>query len=415
MPIDNWKPTSEEFEGYTGNAGNTLDRWYHRSAIVIWHRDHHFEVIASSGATDSLPLFCSMAEKLAKAPKKRLEAARIDCIRFARAIIARWPHHAVGYARPASAAQSLYADFPKHLLLLHDRDTISMFLTKLSESDPSLRLSSFVLGACGEFGWNAFAQELKRLFSSRPNVRGRQEIRSRDVEWLSAFCCDKTADSDKSALAHELCAAAVERFCEPFPPRSAYYSPHRHRTISNSEISLPMFLKALAATGCNEGLTRVIHFVQKSPDEFGLDDCQVPCLKSLVPWSKQQFGSVHPQLASWLVAIREKLESATAKRPAAPTDWARPANVDCKCRHCVQLSTFLADPASEVGRIPAREDMRRHLIGMIDQHQCDVKYAVERKGSPFSLVLTKTAGSFERAVKRFEANRNLLDALPNAE
>src|SRR5262249_9092611 len=32
IPIDEWKPTSEDFEGYTGNAGNTLDRWYHRSA-----------------------------------------------------------------------------------------------------------------------------------------------------------------------------------------------------------------------------------------------------------------------------------------------------------------------------------------------------------------------------------------------
>ena len=31
-PIDQWKPTREEYEGYTGNAGNTLDRWYHRSA-----------------------------------------------------------------------------------------------------------------------------------------------------------------------------------------------------------------------------------------------------------------------------------------------------------------------------------------------------------------------------------------------
>jgi hypothetical protein len=40
IPIDDWQPTSEEFEGYTGNAGNTLDRWYHRSAIVVWHRNN---------------------------------------------------------------------------------------------------------------------------------------------------------------------------------------------------------------------------------------------------------------------------------------------------------------------------------------------------------------------------------------
>jgi hypothetical protein len=219
VPIDNWKPTSEEFEGYTGNAGNTLDRWYHRSAIVLWHRDHHFEVVASSGAINSIPLFCSMAKKLAKSPKKRLEQARIDSIQFARAVIARWPRHVSGYGYHEIREKSPDDDFAEYLLTLHDRDTIAMFLTKLAEQDQTLRLRSFVLAACREFGWSAFAQEIKRLISTRTNMRGREKISSRDVEWLSAFCCDKSADPDKSALAHELCALAVERFCEPFPPR----------------------------------------------------------------------------------------------------------------------------------------------------------------------------------------------------
>src|SRR5206468_6691486 len=91
IPLDDWKPTSEDFEGYTGNAGNTLDRWYHRSAIVLWHRDHHFDVLASCGVAVSMPLFRALVAKLAKTPKKRLEEARTACIRFARAIIAQWP------------------------------------------------------------------------------------------------------------------------------------------------------------------------------------------------------------------------------------------------------------------------------------------------------------------------------------
>ena len=57
--------------------------------------------------------------------------------------------------------------------------------------------------------------------------------------------------------------------------------------------------------------------------------------------------------------------------------------------------------------------MRGHLIDMIGRHQCDVKHALERKGSPYSLVLTKTTGSFDRAVKRFEEDRRLLSALPS--
>ena len=80
-------------------------------------------------------------------------------------------------------------------------------------------------------------------------------------------------------------------------------------------------------SGRDEDLSHVIHFVQESPDEFSLDDCQVPCLKSLLPWSRKQFGSVLPQLASWLVSVRQKLESATVKHPLPPTDWARPADL----------------------------------------------------------------------------------------
>ncbi len=216
-PLEDWKPTSEEFEGYTGNAGNTLDRWYHRSAIVVWHRDRHFDVVASSGAAESLPLFCSMAVKLAKVPKKRLEAARGDCIRFARAIIACWPRRDIGYGSAASREKSPLDDFPQHLLLLHDRDTVAKFLSKLAEGDQSLPLKSFITAACREFGCSAFAQEFKQLLSSRSNIRGRQETSFRNFDWLSAFCGDEHADPDKSVLAQELCALAAERFCEPRP------------------------------------------------------------------------------------------------------------------------------------------------------------------------------------------------------
>ena len=51
------------------------------------------------------------------------------------------------------------------------------------------------------------------------------------------------------------------------------------------------------------------------------------------------------------------------------------------------------------------------VVGRIGQHACDVKHVLERKGSPYSLVLTKTTGSFEQATKRFEANCQLLKIL----
>jgi hypothetical protein len=45
IPLEQWKPTSQDYEGYTGNAGNTLDRWYHKSALVLWSARDHFDVL----------------------------------------------------------------------------------------------------------------------------------------------------------------------------------------------------------------------------------------------------------------------------------------------------------------------------------------------------------------------------------
>ena len=75
------------------------------------------------------------------------------------------------------------------------------------------------------------------------------------------------------------------------------------------------------------------------------------------------------------------------------------------------MKSFLADPMAEVNRLPASESDRQHLIDHIRRYQCDVKYVVERKGSPFSLVLTKTSDSHERAVKEYEKKVGLLEEL----
>lgn len=418
IPIDDWKPTAEEFEGYTGNAGNTLDRWYHRSAILVWHRDHHFDVVAKCGAEVSVPLLKSLVTKLAKTPKNRRAEARADCIRFARAIISRWPRQYRGYGHVEREQTMPQRAFPGLLLKLNDRDSIAMFLGRAAETDETLRLNAFIVSACREFGWNTFDRELTQLMAEQPVEKpryavayDRPEIPPRDLEWLADFCLEIPPDPQHANLAGRLCAKAVERFCLPFPIRRSDWSDERETKPSVSESSLPLLLKALVEYGRDEELSRVIHFVECLPKEFRIDVCQVPALKTLIPWSRKEFGKVPQPLLAWLASVRQTLQAATATPPAPPADWARPAEVGCNCKSCAQLNAFLADPANGVGRFPAREDLRSHLVSMIQRHGCDVKHTVERVGSPFSLVLTKTNGSIERAARRFKANCRLLEIL----
>jgi hypothetical protein len=44
------EPFKSEHEGYMGNYGNTVDRWYHRAAVVMWPRERTFVIRAKASA-----------------------------------------------------------------------------------------------------------------------------------------------------------------------------------------------------------------------------------------------------------------------------------------------------------------------------------------------------------------------------
>jgi hypothetical protein len=404
-PLDEWTPTREDYEGYTGNAGNTLDRWYHGSALVVWHVDHHFDVITSAGAAQSIPLFASMTAELAKMPMKEEVDARRDCIRLAHAIIDRWPKVYAHLHRDRSMSDC--DRFAQHVLRLHDRDTVARLLTKVAGHDRSLPLRSLIPAACREFGWKTFAGELKQLLALKPEGWHDSDVATRDLEWLAAVCCDDSADDDRVKLAGALCSLAVKRFCEMQPVS------HRNSAEVAKALAtrLEALLQAVSGGGSDAEMARVIEFIVKSQDAFQLDHCQVPCLERLVPWCRRRFGSVPAPMVSWWSSVRAQLESATRSQPEPYRDWKRPAAVECKCKYCAELSSFLADPNQETTRIAAAEHDRTHLSHQIERQRCDVKTKLDRKGRPFSLVLTKTDASFKRAVKRFEADQKLLRRL----
>src|SRR5580658_7343924 len=54
-------PYSSEYEGYMGNWGNTLDRWYHRAAVVVWPREQAFANRAETSPAWALDELAAMA------------------------------------------------------------------------------------------------------------------------------------------------------------------------------------------------------------------------------------------------------------------------------------------------------------------------------------------------------------------
>ena len=397
-PLEQWTPTREEYEGYTGNAGNTLDRWYHRSALCVWHRDHHFDVVAKAGVSYSIDLLSPMVKRLAKTPKKRLDDARLDCIRLARAIIRRWPkRHPNHYASKSENDQLLDA-FPALLIEIDDADTASLLLQIAASRDPMLNLEKLIVAYCRTHGCERFAHELTALFEA--NTSG---VCVRDMNWLDHLAQARLDDSATDALVARLARQAAAQFCQPLPAGRYYSDDPTH-----AEQTLPALLRILLTVGDEAALAQVTGLVHSHPERFSIEKVQVPSLECIVTWRRKQKAAIPPLLTEWLRTLQQELSAATAQQPQPPADWARPAEIACSCPYCKQLNAILADPHAATGRLPAREESRSHLMGSIEKHECDATHKLEKKGSPYALVFTKTSGSFERRMKRFTADQKLL-------
>ena len=104
--------------------------------------------------------------------------------------------------------------------------------------------------------------------------------------------------------------------------------------------------------------------------------------------------------------------------PEAPRDWTITQNLPCDCEHCAALRAFCNDPVARKARFPLRKDLRRHLHREIDRHRLDLTHVTERRGRPYTLICTKTRGSYRRRLSEYAEDvsrmRSLLRSAPTA-
>ncbi len=70
------RPSVEEYEGYTGNAGMTLERWYHRAAIVLWPRAIQFQIYLEAGTEVAV---AGLAQLIGQQKSNNQAAGGVNC------------------------------------------------------------------------------------------------------------------------------------------------------------------------------------------------------------------------------------------------------------------------------------------------------------------------------------------------
>ncbi|WP_392895801.1 2OG-Fe(II) oxygenase [Streptomyces sp. LN699] len=141
-------PYQSEYEGYMGNYGNTLDRWYRRAAMVLWPRQRSFTARAEAGSEGAL-----------RELQGHLDAGDLDRARtLAQSLAPFWKHHGSDEAAAALFAAAL------------------PLAVGLREADPAtMLLAPFGVEALGERhapGLAAAAARYGRTWAAGPSAAG---------------------------------------------------------------------------------------------------------------------------------------------------------------------------------------------------------------------------------------------------
>jgi hypothetical protein len=443
-PLAEGEPDEEDFEGYTGNAGMTLERWYHRAAVMLWPEESRFDVLCEAGMKAAVGGLEQMVKQWKGATGSEAAAIKGRCVEFADRIIAHWPEQefdsgsrgsGYAYGEPDdfdgdydTGSEDEHDDTDdvafyqidgdqtgdektgtsKVSLLsllagLDDSSLVARWISKVLAKDATVDPGKELLAICRRHGWLTFQDDLLLLFESSTNETIERNARLL-ADW--SLCRDRSAERGRlCAILAQCIMAALERWIER-PEKHDW----RAKKVDRSALLLTLS-KTIIALGDMELFERLTTSLCDQPKRFDLTTVQIPALLHMNTWLERYLKQPCEPLHRWLRGVVEELESRVSHPPQAPADWRREAATGCSCADCRQLSQFLRDPSKETLRLPLAKERRQHLHQVIDRKGLDTTHVTERSGRPFTLVCTKTSATYDRALKAHQVDLDHLAAM----
>src|SRR6185437_2802440 len=154
----------EDFEGYTGNAGMTLERWYRHAAVVIWPNLWHLDILCQIGSREALPELARMVSAWQTSSESEADAHRTQCLGFAGKILSKWPE--VTHRRWNQVEDDKAPDPMASLARLDEPQLIGIYLRATLVKDASLTPGKATAKVIARHGWENLRRELVVLFGA---------------------------------------------------------------------------------------------------------------------------------------------------------------------------------------------------------------------------------------------------------
>jgi predicted 2-oxoglutarate/Fe(II)-dependent dioxygenase YbiX len=373
-PSSDMNPFRSEHEGYQGNYGNTVDRWYHRAAFVMWPRANTFALRAEASpqwAVDQLLALprsdTSEIESRIKTllPHWRWTAGRVETAGFFEKLVKLStriddPVLAREWLAPLGLHRLANREMRRDLATLADRygfpwaqEVFAKWTEKRDWGTPS---------------WAPLLADLCADLHASKSVH---------CEALAEWLLDREV---KSAL--ERCVAALKR---PQPWLDLDGFTDESKQLAHA-LAAAVAMSALGVI--EDAASFLVDEKQVFPMPF-LAQLLLACIARSPKLCTHVLGSPLHRVCI------ERLDVELRAPVRGEDDWTIVFQLFCNCADCRVLSQFLGSARTEYGW-PLNQDRRLHIHGMIDNAKLPVSHTTLRRGSPYVLQLRKDRSLFTR-------------------
>ena len=380
---DNDEPIEKIEEGFTGNAGMTMEYFYRYGALIFWPKDQEVNLLKACETAvqlEWLEYYTGLANDTGENNYKNKSETLFNLILHAKVD---------SYYLPENGNAIL-----KALILLKNKDLLKDALVSLL--------------------FQMFAKTDVAMWLDLMSVYPLPE--------LSGFFREIREKGEGPAIAHYL--DILDRFSSSGEERMKYDS-FLQDELKDLSHAVKTAQKTKRIKNGQKAQIRIIYLSlclgQNSTDALWVDNTLAAMtqnasrtyINNTLCQALMQYQKSESKAPGMLaIRLREfceaSLKERAANKPSPPGDWTRSMPVDNRYEELKLLSAFMASPTASVFEYRENQEYRKQMERIIERFSLDLTCETIKRGSPYTLKLTKNQNSYEKSMRDWEKDVALL-------
>jgi 2OG-Fe(II) oxygenase superfamily len=370
------EPTEQESEGYTGNAGMSIQYWYHYGAVILWPKATHFDLLFDQNTQTKLNWLSYYLQNWEEIDAEKIKLLLINLSN--------------------SDFQSRYDN--------NDCNVIASILIKLADSQFILNtqiqlLLIKVFEKITAYNWILIVEKLGSIFE---NVFFEA---SKNIEKLSHVLRILVLGFESKNL-ENFVAIQIEKIT--YYLDNVNLASETNKSHSNAIVNNILAISSFYT----ENLIWINEIIKRITMEMPRAYVNKILIANLLEKDK----ILNQKLPSQLFLIcKENLQNRVNNEPKPPTDWVREMPKIGSSNYYGKawkiLEPFMNSPIESKFEYRQLQALRSEMESAIKSQTVDLKMETIKKGSPHLLLITKTQASFEHEHIKWTKDVQLLKKL----